>query len=90
MDSDGPGGMYTKALEQDYPSLNQIRAALRDSSISLIFAVTAPFIKLYEAFRDELVPVSSFVGRLQPNGSNVVSLIVTGFEVRRIRERFFG
>eukprot|EP00118_Oscarella_pearsei_P028848 m.3091 g.3091 ORF g.3091 m.3091 type:complete len:808 (+) comp9048_c0_seq1:244-2667(+) len=80
MSSSDPGGMYTDYLDQDYPSLSQIRTALRQNGISPIFAITSAFEKLYQRVQIELEPVISSLGTIKEDAENIVSLIQTGYE----------
>jgi hypothetical protein len=80
LDSNGAGGRYTYATEQDYPSVSQIRKVLHDNRISPIFAVTSDWKYLYKNLTQALIPVTSFVGILANDSSNIPSLIISGYE----------
>jgi hypothetical protein len=73
-------GIYTGDLVQDYPSVSQLRAALRKAAIIPLFATENVYKSLYERLQDTLKPATSFVGELASRSSNVVDLIRNGFE----------
>ena len=48
MTDKGKRGKYRGDLEQDYPSVSQIKAALRKAQIIPLFAITEDYIFLYQ------------------------------------------
>ncbi|XP_065835131.1 integrin beta-2-like [Oscarella lobularis] len=77
----GPGGMYTKATELDYPSVSQIKQALFDQKVNPIFLVTDTFTNLYNSLVSELAPeVVASRESLSNDSSNILSLIPISYE----------
>ena len=72
-------GMYTKALEQDYPSLGHISRLAKDYSMNLIFAVTYLMHPTYVEFT-KLIEGSS-AGKLEYNSANIVTLVRDQYQV---------
>uniref|UniRef100_A0A915I8T4 Integrin beta n=1 Tax=Romanomermis culicivorax TaxID=13658 RepID=A0A915I8T4_ROMCU len=72
LDSDG---YYTKSIDFDYPSIAQIHKTLKDTRANIIFAVTKEQLPLYKKLNDALPDISSSVGVLADDSSNIVTLI---------------
>ncbi|XP_065200071.1 integrin beta-PS-like isoform X1 [Planococcus citri] len=67
-------GLYTHSTVQDYPSVSQINAKVKENSINVIFAVTADQIELYKQLGNHIE--GSSAGELSSDSSNVVRLVV--------------
>ncbi|XP_013393648.1 integrin beta-PS isoform X1 [Lingula anatina] len=70
MDADN---YYTESLNQDYPSISQVREVLQNKDVVLIFAVTQNQFNVYKELSD-FFP-NSLTGELKNDSSNVVQLI---------------
>lgn len=68
-------GYYMKSTDFDYPSIGQIHKKIRDTQANIIFAVTREQLPLYERLHKALLDVSSTVGVLAEDSSNIVNLI---------------
>ncbi|CAD5214572.1 unnamed protein product [Bursaphelenchus okinawaensis] len=68
-------GYYTQSTEQDYPSVAQLHKIIKDNKVNMIFAVTKKNKKLYDQLSEALPDVSSSVGVLATDSSNIVTLI---------------
>uniref|UniRef100_A0A914VH59 Integrin beta n=1 Tax=Plectus sambesii TaxID=2011161 RepID=A0A914VH59_9BILA len=78
-------GYYNQSLDQDYPSFAQLHQKIRERKANLIFAVANKSMHLYEQLRDALPDISSSVGVLADDSSNIVELIEG--EYRKISEK---
>ncbi|XP_076460405.1 integrin beta-1-like [Babylonia areolata] len=65
--------IYTESSNQDYPSVSQITAKLKEKSVSIIFAVTKDQFSIYEKLSN--IIESSTTGELANDSSNIVNLI---------------
>nr|KAG5690036.1 hypothetical protein BaRGS_009843 [Batillaria attramentaria] len=65
--------IYTESSNQDYPSVSQVIAKLKERSVSIIFAVTEDQFPVYEKL-GRLIESSS-TGKLANDSSNIVTLI---------------
>ncbi|KAL3123583.1 hypothetical protein niasHT_005128 [Heterodera trifolii] len=72
LDSDG---YYTKSTEQDYPSIALLHQKIKEKKVNVIFAVTRSNQRLYQQLTDALPDVSTAVGVLANDSSNIVTLI---------------
>uniref|UniRef100_A0A183BHL6 Integrin beta n=1 Tax=Globodera pallida TaxID=36090 RepID=A0A183BHL6_GLOPA len=72
LDSDG---YYTKSTEQDYPSIALLHQKIKEKKVNIIFAVTRSNQRLYQQLTDALPDVSTAVGVLATDSSNIVTLI---------------
>uniref|UniRef100_A0AC35TMN0 Integrin beta n=1 Tax=Rhabditophanes sp. KR3021 TaxID=114890 RepID=A0AC35TMN0_9BILA len=68
-------GFYTKSLEQDYPSIALLHQKTKEKKVNLIFAVTETHKNLYRQLSEALPDISSSVGVLADDSSNIVQLI---------------
>uniref|UniRef100_A0A913I850 Integrin beta n=1 Tax=Strongyloides stercoralis TaxID=6248 RepID=A0A913I850_STRER len=68
-------GYYTKSLEQDYPSIALLHQKMKEKKVNMIFAVTENHKHLYKQLSDALPDISSSVGVLADDSSNIVQLI---------------
>ena len=66
---------YSKGLEQDFPSVNQISYQAAENNVIIIFAVTKEKIQLHETLRQNVALSRS--GELRSDSSNIVELITT-------------
>lgn len=73
---------YDKSTDFDYPSIGQLHKKIRDSQANVIFAVTQEQAPLYERLQSALPDISSTVGILADDSSNIVKLIETEYNVR--------
>lgn len=71
--------IYTESSNQDYPSVSQIAAKLKEKSISIIFAVTKDQVLVYEKLSQRIE--SSTTGELANDSSNIVKLIEDNYNV---------
>ncbi|KAI6234958.1 Integrin beta-PS [Aphelenchoides besseyi] len=78
-------GYYTKSTEQDYPSIAQIHKTIKEQKVNMIFAVTKSNKHLYDELSAALPDVSSSVGVLANDSSNIVTLIEE--EYKKIAEK---
>lgn len=65
--------IYTESSNQDYPSVSQITAKLKEKSVSIIFAVTKDQFPVYKKLGQYIE--SSSTGELANDSSNIVDLI---------------
>lgn len=72
---------YDKSTEFDYPSVGQIHRKILQSHANVIFAVTQEQVPLYERLQTALPDISSSVGALAEDSSNVVKLIEDEYNV---------
>lgn len=70
-------GTYTESTSQDYPSISQINAKVREHAVNVIFAVTASQFNIYKQLSEGQNPLieGSTAGKLENDSSNVVELI---------------
>jgi len=66
-------GEYAFSTIQDYPSISQINKVVSESSINLIFAVTADQFEIYDLLAKEID--GSRAGELARDSSNIVELV---------------
>ena len=71
--------IYTESSNQDYPSVSQITAKLKQKSVSIIFAVTKDQFSIYEKLSN--IVESSTTGELANDSSNIVNLIEDNYNV---------
>ena len=71
--------IYTESSNQDYPSVSQITAKLKQKSVSIIFAVTKDQFSVYEKLAN--IVESSTTGELANDSSNIVNLIEDNYNV---------
>ncbi|PVD29574.1 hypothetical protein C0Q70_08828 [Pomacea canaliculata] len=71
--------IYTESSNQDYPSVSQIAAKLKEHSVSIIFAVTKDQFAVYEKLSRYIE--SSTTGQLANDSSNIVRLIEENYDV---------
>jgi len=72
-------GSYTKALEQDYPSLGHISRLAKLHSKNLIFAIAGKYLATYSGF-SKLIQGSS-VDRLDSDSANIVKLVRNQYQL---------
>ena len=72
--------IYTESSNQDYPSVSQITAKLKEKSVSIIFAVTEEQFNIYEKLSN--IIESATTGELANDSSNIVELIEQNYNVR--------
>ena len=72
-------GEYSRALDYDYPSLEQLYRVLTKNKMNVIFAVTADQVAHYDRVHQLLKEISS-VGILMMDSSNVIQLIEKGYQ----------
>lgn len=70
--------LYTESSNQDYPSVSQITAKLKEKSVSIIFAVTKDQFNIYEKLAK--IIESSTTGELANDSSNIVDLIEDNYQ----------
>lgn len=70
--------IYTESSNQDYPSVSQIAAKLKEHSVSIIFAVTKDQFAVYEKLSRYIE--SSTTGQLANDSSNIVRLIEENYD----------
>lgn len=78
--------IYTESSNQDYPSVSQIAAKLKEHSVSIIFAVTKDQFAVYEKLSRYIE--SSTTGQLANDSSNIVRLIEENYDVSMLCSRF--
>lgn len=78
-------GYYTKSTELDYPSIALLHQKIKEKKVNVIFAVTQPNQRLYLQLADALPDISTAVGVLANDSSNIVTLIEE--EYGRIAEK---
>lgn len=66
---------------QDYPSVAQLHYKVRQMKANLIFAVTSDQVQLYNNLQTALPDISTSVGKLAEDSSNVVELIANEYNV---------
>lgn len=66
-------GYYTESTEQDYPSLSQLNQKIQENKITVIFAITANQLPVYERLSGQLEGARA--GKLENDSSNVVTLV---------------
>ena len=71
--------IYTESSNQDYPSVSQVTAKLKEKSVSIIFAVTKDQYSIYEKLAK--IIESSTTGELANDSSNIVNLIEENYNV---------
>ncbi|XP_077973499.1 uncharacterized protein LOC120348632 isoform X2 [Styela clava] len=72
--TDKATGKYTKAEEQDYPSISQVVRAVEKNSITPIFAVKSLYSKLYQSISDDYFKGST-AGELSDKSENLLQLV---------------
>lgn len=72
--------MYTHSTIQDYPSVAQINWKVKESSINMIFAVTAQQEHVYKRLSQHIE--GSSCAKLEEDSSNVVELVKEEYNVR--------
>uniref|UniRef100_A0A914YYI0 Integrin beta n=1 Tax=Panagrolaimus superbus TaxID=310955 RepID=A0A914YYI0_9BILA len=73
-------GYYTKSIEQDYPSIALLHQKIKEKKVNMIFAVTQNNRQLYDQLSNALPDVSSSVGVLANDSSNIVQLVEQEYE----------
>lgn len=68
-------GYYTKSTEQDYPSVALLHQKIKEKKVNMIFAVTQSNQRLYQQLIEALPDISTAVGVLANDSSNIVTLI---------------
>lgn len=71
-------GKYLKALELDYPSVEEIYHVLIDKKVNVIFAVTKNVKELYDELHYVMEDITS-VGELDIDSSNILELVERGY-----------
>ncbi|XP_060070734.1 integrin beta-PS-like [Ylistrum balloti] len=69
---------YTKSTEQDYPSVSQIAANIKDKNTNIIFAVTKDQFPTYKQL--EKFIAGSVTGELANDSSNIVTLVQQNYD----------
>ncbi|XP_033762160.1 integrin beta-6-like [Pecten maximus] len=82
--TDSVTNMYTKALEQDYPSVGQIKEKVKENQIILLFTVGAAAIDAYAKVVEEIGQQSSAQKLDLRDSSNITRIIQNTY--RTIRE----
>jgi len=72
------GGSYTMSTEQDYPSVSQINAKVKEHSVNLIFAVTEEQFGVYDLLKKNIE--GSSAGTLSNDSSNIVELVKAQYQ----------
>ncbi|XP_060070735.1 integrin beta-6-like [Ylistrum balloti] len=76
--------MYTKSLEQDYPSVGQIKEKVKENKIILLFTVGSAAINAYQKVVEEIGQLSSAQKLDLRDSSNITRIIQDTY--RAIRE----
>ncbi|KAJ8314106.1 hypothetical protein KUTeg_008667 [Tegillarca granosa] len=71
-------GIYTQSTHQDYPSVSQIAAKIKEKNVNIIFAVTEDQVLKYSEL-SKFIPGSE-TGKLANDSSNIVKLVRTNYE----------
>lgn len=71
-------GRYAGALDQDYPSVEEMYRVLLQKKINVIFAVTRNVTELYDQLHNLMQEISS-VGVLANDSSNILELVESGY-----------
>ncbi|XP_064614128.1 integrin beta-PS-like [Liolophura sinensis] len=66
-------GLYTEDLNQDYPSVGQMREIIREKKINVIFAIPRSYSQTYKGLSEVLE--GSTVGTLSQDSGNIVELV---------------
>eukprot|EP00915_Cephaloidophora_sp_WS-2016_P002484 GHVH01003334.1.p1 GENE.GHVH01003334.1~~GHVH01003334.1.p1 ORF type:complete len:643 (+),score=99.66 GHVH01003334.1:378-2306(+) len=84
------GDVSTWCLEEDYPSVEQIKDAIEETGIKLLLLVTPDLKEYYESFLNEIGVENGIVVSLRQRSNFVAEAVHTGLEFYRQKGHSFG